>query len=573
MSHDGVPIDYGVGMTPTVGGAINTQGEKKHKKKEKKRKKREIVSSPSGWPVDERKTRHIIAETVLGFESGLVGPLQVPEGYRVKYTKTGHPYLKKIKNPETTLAIQAIKVSDATTGEAFSEEPIEEDQIKPPGVCSSSATLGSYYGIGVQLYFHFLNFVILTNVFLFLLAAINFVPHFFIDFSIGNSDDDALSIVQEQRKLFYLSSYSQPVFSYWITTVSVVIISAFFLGPLYSKTVSGFFNKRQLFDHEDNWDVEDTIPENAAISKCSHIARMCLCYSIFILLLLLLAIFTFGFAILEMNFVSSKVASACIAFVICIIRMVWGVLGTYLTKFERHKTWISFENHALLKWYLFKLMSLASVYLCRWLVAVRYAEQFTFNWDIPDIPWFEDSSSGNFTSSTSRPNSEELEKICGLVSIGDQFVMLLAIDLIVSNFMEIILPIVWPIIKKIFTCSCCKKDKQLSPKSKRPEFEVAEEYLELLYRQFVIYLGFPFVPMISAMGLIINLFELLVDRFRLVKICKKPPVLHGSMKKQLVFYLFLTAGATAACFPNGGGWIIAGFHYSNVCPPFWPWTL
>ncbi|KAH3732496.1 hypothetical protein Pelo_16674 [Pelomyxa schiedti] len=125
------------------------------------RKEREVIKQPEAL------------ENVLGFDSGLVGPLQVPEGYTVKYTKTGHPYLKII----------------------ISEEPIEEDQIKPPGVCQ--------------------------------------------------------------------------------------------------------------------------------VQHLGHIME--LVYS-------------------------------CTAFVICIIRM----------------TWISFENHALLKWYLFKLMSLASVYLCRWLAATQF---------------------------------------------------------------------------------------------------------------------------------------------------------------------------------------------------------
>ncbi|KAH3732497.1 hypothetical protein Pelo_16675 [Pelomyxa schiedti] len=83
--------------------------------------------------------------------------------------------------------------------------------------------------------------------------------------------------------------------------------------------------------------------------------------------------------------------------------------------------------------------------------------------------------------------------------------------------MEIVPPIVWPIIKKIFTCSCCKKDKHVR-KSKRPEFEVAEEYLELLYRQFVV---------------------------------------GGSISAGQDMHV------TSACFQNGGCWIIAGFHYSK----------
>ena len=63
------------------------------------------------------------------------------------------------------------------------------------------------------------------------------------------------------------------------------------------------------------------------------------------------------------------------------------------------------------------------MYLSRWLVAKKFAQYLTFNWSPPDIPFGED---------VSESQAAEMEKICGLVSIGDQFVMLLAVDLIVA---------------------------------------------------------------------------------------------------------------------------------------------
>ncbi len=65
--------------------------------------------------------------------------------------------------------------------------------------------------------------------------------------------------------------------------------------------------------------------------------------------------------------------------------------------------------------------------------------------------------------------------------------------------------------------------------SVRPEFDVSDEYpisfahlrfryLELLYRQFIIYLGMPVFPLITAIGLILNYFKFYLDKFRMIKV-------------------------------------------------------
>jgi hypothetical protein len=66
--------------------------------------------------------------------------------------------------------------------------------------------------------------------------------------------------------------------------------------------------------------------------------------------------------------------------------------------------------------------------------------------------------------------------------------------------------------------------------SVRPEFDLAEEYLELIYRQFIIYLAFAIVPLVPVLGLLANIVEYRVDKYRLLRICQQPRGLQGSMR-------------------------------------------
>lgn len=90
-----------------------------------------------------------------------------------------------------------------------------------------------------------------------------------------------------------------------------------------------------------------------------------------------------------------------------------------------------------------------------------------------------------------------------------------------------------------------------------------------MYRQYIIYLGLPFFPLVGTFGLIANLiesaphfscrFDVLtvlfrcsyqMDKFLLLRIARTPPPLRGSMKHYLIFFLFITAITSIAVFPH-----------------------
>jgi len=121
--------------------------------------------------------------------------------------------------------------------------------------------------------------------------------------------------------------------------------------------------------------------------------------------------------------------------------------------------------------------------------------------------------------------------------------------------------------------------------SYQPEFEVAEQYLNLIYRQFIMYISFPFFPLIGLVSLICNLveyvqilhscnmgfylscrFSYILDKVILLRICKTPPQLRGSMKHYLIFFLFVSGILSLVLFPYGVGFIsYGGLGFDQRC--------
>lgn len=117
-----------------------------------------------------------------------------------------------------------------------------------------------------------------------------------------------------------------------------------------------------------------------------------------------------------------------------------------------------------------------------------------------------------------------------------------------------------------FMGCCCRKKTSKKSDVGRVEFEVADEYLELYIRQFIVYIGMPIVPIIPVFAFIANLLEILVDRYRLMRLTKTPPYLRGSMRHFLVFFMFLTSIVSILIFPYGSFWVLSSFFLSKSCP-------
>jgi hypothetical protein len=85
---------------------------------------------------------------------------------------------------------------------------------------------------------------------------------------------------------------------------------------------------------------------------------------------------------------------------------------------------------------------------------------------------------------------------------------------------------------------------------------VAEDLLQILFRQFIIYIGFFTFPLIGVLGLLSSLSEYAVDRFRLARVCADPHYLPERPGGFLLVFSLVVACGAFITYPNGALWII-----------------
>jgi len=61
-----------------------------------------------------------------------------------------------------------------------------------------------------------------------------------------------------------------------------------------------------------------------------------------------------------------------ISIFLALSNFVWWKLCEALTTFETHYTWTQYRKHLVVKYYIFKVLNLSSVFLTRWLVSHYY---------------------------------------------------------------------------------------------------------------------------------------------------------------------------------------------------------
>ncbi|KAG2373881.1 hypothetical protein C9374_011766 [Naegleria lovaniensis] len=443
--------------------------------------------------------------------------------YTVMRTARGQPYLLK-----TGLDIDEVK-----------EVQNEFSQIRLP-FCCSWKTLEDHYGLGVRLYFDFGRLVIVLNAILLFFQLINFIPHLIIDTiyiqTFTNFFKGEFSNYGGLIDILYGSSYDPNLYILWVVTSSFSILATVLFGPIYWFVVRRSFQKRDVYDMEEAdmalaFDADaDIIKENVETPTLHRVGRYLVSYSIFVGFLILSCAITIGFTILQ-NFTTIYEAadavfsqntgyltliSIGISCVVNIVNFIWKKICIYLTNFEKHKTWSGYRTHNTMKYLFFKLFN---VFL------------MGFTKGLFNVP-------------------------CVIRTLGNQYLIQMILDFVVFNAIELILPYIEYYIKK-------KRNKG-SDENVRPDFDVSEEYLELIYRQYIIYCGMTSFPMITLIAFVASILELYLDKWRLLKLCKKPPMINGSVKTVVSFFLIITAILPMINWGGGNIYPMVGVYWCNT---------
>lgn len=428
----------------------------------------------------------------------------IPEGYHLEFTAKGIPWMKK---------------NDDNKNE--DEDAANEHVVERLPLSVSMDEIEKRYGMGIRLYFDFLKFIMISNAFLTVIAFAHWITYL----------AQRPTSVEITLSDLWVSSYPSSLRNTWLGLNILGIIFWFLFGPIYFMYIKLRLQKLATPDHDNPYAFSgmglDDIKDNIRYTSTQRFTRRIGVYSFSLLLLCISGGITFGIQY-SINTVSGS-SKLWISFVVTgaviIVNLVFVQIAGRLTAFEKHRTWSQYRKHEGFKILTFRIVNVIAMYI---------GLQFSFV-------------------------NEERGCPCFLEDSGFRFFTLILTDLVVMNIVELAVPTIRVALTKRVNCLRGKGGDEAS----KPEFDVATEYLELFYRQFIIYLGMMVFPGVTLLGLIANIVEYPLDKYRMLRICQKPKRLDLSMKRFLVFYLVIIAVVALLCWPQGTIWVLSGTTISD----------
>lgn len=388
------------------------------------------------------------------------------------------------------------------------------------------------YGRGVYVYFLMLRFLGFANL---LVGLVALVPYIIAE---------QKGMVLDGIATLFLSSYPKDAFGGWIISSIVMLVVAVLIGPAWKRYQAHVSRRWTGEAREEEVERDDAIIEydkngaRVSISSSSRRCRKYISLFIFTLVIGVQAFMTWYLHILLADTTDSIVAQV-IALSITVANIVWKSVGKKLTIFEKHSTWTEYREWDTGKVFVLKLCNLMILYIVKTVTA------------------------------QSGIHAQE----CPLRALGFQFFWLLFYDLTLNNVVELAAPIGTAFVYKKLGWSFKEgrfdnKKEGRGDNASKPPFDLAEEYVEVLYRQVMVFLGmlvFPLLALISAFSFIL---EHWLDKARLVYVCQKPTTREEPLRGKLVLYLYiLTVLAAVASFPNGAIWVLSGYNMEHC--HFW----
>lgn len=426
------------------------------------------------------------------------------QDYRVQRTNKGQPFLLRKDVEPTSSVVQ------------------QWNNWKPDFSFRGWSEIESFYGIGIRVYFDFLVYLLVLNGVLSLFPLVGF----FVHLGVGAHVSSFIEFVN----LFFASSYSPKLYFPWIglNTANYVIVLVF--PFVYWLLVHWTYSRRGIHDLEedlgDPLSSDETIAGNLSVSTRSRMVRIMTSYLLFSSIVAVSGLLSSAFTTLEtvideqyqvtVTFWGSLAVSVAISIITTFTGSLWQNLCYALTNFERHNTWTSWRKHNLFKYVVFKLVLVYIVVNIRIFFSVQ----------------------------------------CPIRELGEQYLVQLLLDVFVGNIAEIIVP---PLSSRLL--EWWNPEKALA-QDNRPEFDVAEEYLELIHRQYIVYCGMVSFPFLPALGVVANFVEFYVDKYRLYKICQKPPLIVGSTKTLVAGFLGAACILSLLNWGSGIG-MMTGFFWCN----------
>lgn len=403
------------------------------------------------------------------------------------------------------------------------------------------------YGKGIRLYFQFGIFISICNLLIFLTQLLPIIWEF-----IGIANRDEL-LTLEIFSIFSPSKYKSEVVWPWRIANGAVMILVY-LFPFMYLLFDWVIDKKQSKEVEESLKIEDKIVKNMKIRWFVKWPLRILSAIIFLTLLTVELIFIFGFSVLK-NFTFIRGLykireeglydylkelanvgidtgySTTVSILISITNSIFKFICVYLTKMELYNTYTAFTNSFTLKLITFKILNM----------------------------FLMSTVKGFFCQD------------CILDVLGKQYLTQIVLDIVVNNLTETLVPLIkyeykeWKM-RKNGKVKVNSLEGQLILYRGLGDFDIGVEYLEYIYRQLTIYLAVPSSPWLSFIAIFSSLLEIILDKFKMVYFCKKPPKMHNRMKYILFFLLLAIAIFSQISWAGGSLYQISGVYWCNEIP-------
>ncbi|KAL0220143.1 hypothetical protein P9112_005796 [Eukaryota sp. TZLM1-RC] len=435
----------------------------------------------------------------------------------------------------------------------------KDKKLSKLGISSSLRSIRRHHGIGISLYFSFIKFLYFYCLYFVLSGLLVLIPSL-LQYNTSNFPDlnfrgiyaeilehtTSYEGIATLPLLFSSARYYGEI--RWIFLLSIVTNAALtFALPFrylvhheitlskYEKedrnTCQGSLLSRSRSVKNTSFDV---ITDNKNIHWLIRSVRLFVGFILWLLTLVISSI---------VNWITiSRLADAPLgqilvsSYVVCSNYM-WKKLAKKIVDFEKHKTWTGKYAARLFHVYVLKLAQVCVLYLSRFLVWADKRQENSFRVD--GCLCYESNITGTG---------------CGFDSMASQIFWLLVTDIVLVNIVQWL----WPLFKKFVL----KRDE-------KSEFDTSDEYVEVIYRMFLLSVGSSFFPLLGILVFIGQFLEYYHDKISLLKLFKLE-FAFGNMKNTIFYLLLANAIVSVLIFPSGILWFLFGttdsyFGYFQDC--------
>eukprot|EP00760_Papus_ankaliazontas_P007607 PhM_4_TR13395/c0_g1_i1/m.7084 len=406
----------------------------------------------------------------------------------------------------------------------------EEHLRRNHSICIPGDELAQHFGAGIEAYFAYCRVLLVTNAVFMFLQIICFSVYV-------SAEEPGYDRGDYWYNDLFITSFTSDQRSMWLGINSVcVVISALTLPAVllrrksYEDSETGDVIMRAaegaVQQQSSSQDIIIRYTDEGYIDVSSHFRtplnkalRTVFSACVFCGLLAVQVLVSYYVTQIE-DQSANAVVSFLIAVVVGLLNLTYGLVADLLTEFEKPKTMRQFKTSNTLKLLLFKLGNVITVYAAKTYSSVQD---------------------------------------CAYDVIGQQFLYILVVDITVMNVLEMLLPRVTSRLRRYMALR--NKDDLQSDQDLLPPFDVSYEYLDTIYRQYLVYMAMTVFPLSVVLSWVGQVLEYWLDKYKLLRVAGKPKRMDYSFRSQgiMIMVFQVIAFAAAMLTPYAGViWVLSG---------------